>query len=272
MEQLDFQDFWKLYLCELKKFRMHLFQVRTNCKKFIINVRASAVKSCSVALQHDFAEALTIKHQKEIQSMHFGDNVSASIEGHTVHYPDPTDDSNILFDFHSFLSDDKQQDSATVDNHMDKLIVHLKDNNFLHEGGRILSSSDGCGKKYKCSSALWFMSCLSSKHGVAIDRAVGCTGHGKCEVDAINGVDNNTIHREAMKIVQDPDEVFKTKTKVLQTFSVNNVQGDMQHSVTLNCKHVLERKGAEGVKSEEKSAKRERDKEESIEDTGMSET
>ena len=199
--ELTFQEFWVVHLEELQKFRMHLFQIKTNCKKFVTNVRRKAVKPGSVATQQDFAEALTIKHQKEVQAMHFGGNVTVSIEGHTVHFPNPNDETKILFHFHSFLSDSKQQDSSTVDNHMEKLIKHLKETGVLKDDGRILGSSDGCAKQCKCSSALRVMSNLSVKRGVAIDCAIGCPGHGKCEVDAINAVDKSTIFRESMKIV-----------------------------------------------------------------------
>ena len=256
--EMAFQDFWAVHLKELQKFRMHNFQIKTNCKKFVTNVRRKAVKAGSVATQQDFAEALTIKHQKEVQAQHFGGNVTVSIEGCTVHFPNPDDQEKISFHFHSFLSDSKQQDSSTVDNHMGKLIKHLKKTSVLKNGGRILGSSDGCAKQCKCSSALRFMSHLSCEHGVAIDCAIGCPGHGKCEVDAINGVDKNTIFRESMKIVQAPEETTQVRTKVMQTFTVNNVRGGQRYSAALNCKHVLEGKGAEGVKSMGKSAKREK--------------
>ena len=153
LDELAFQEFWVVYLEELQKFRMHNFQIKTNCKKFVTNVRRKAVKPGSVATQQDFAEALTIKHQKEVQAQHFGGNVTVSIEGYTVHFPNPVDEEKISFHFHSFLSDSKQQDSSTVDNHMDKLIKHLKESGVLKDGGRILGSSDGCAKQHKCSSA-----------------------------------------------------------------------------------------------------------------------
>ena len=89
---------------------------------------------------------------------------------------------------------------------------------------------------------------------------VACTPFiGKCEVDAINGVDKNTIHMESMKQVADPEKVFKSSSSTLQTFSYNNVPGEMKHSAAENCKAVLERCGSEGVKSEGKRVKRERE-------------
>ena len=36
LEESGFQDFWEdCFFKELKKFRMHLFQVRSNCKKSV---------------------------------------------------------------------------------------------------------------------------------------------------------------------------------------------------------------------------------------------
>ena len=101
--KLSFQEFWVVHLEELEKFKMHLFQIKTNCKKFVTNVRRKAVKPGSVATQQDFAEALTIKHQKEVQAQHFGGNVTVSIEGYTVHFPNPDDVQKFRFTFIPFF-------------------------------------------------------------------------------------------------------------------------------------------------------------------------
>ena len=63
--------------------------------------------------------------------------------------------------------------ASTVDVHMNKLIEQLKEQGILCEGGRILGSADGCAKQYKCSTAIHFMSLLSFKHNLVIDRAIG---------------------------------------------------------------------------------------------------
>ena len=62
---------------------------------------------------------------------------------------------------------------------MSKLFEQLMEDSILQKGGRVLGSTDGCAKQYKCSTAIYFMSHLSSKFGVAVDRAIGCPGHGK---------------------------------------------------------------------------------------------
>ena len=62
-----------------------------------------------------------------------------------------------------------------------------------------MGDTDGCAKQHMCSTAIRFMSHLAFQENIVIDRAIGVAGHGSCEVDAINGVDKNASHREAMK-------------------------------------------------------------------------
>ena len=109
LQECGFQEFWQDCDEELKKFWMHISQVRSNCKKLAAGVRRQAVNAGIVVIQHDCTEALKIERQKEVQSMNFGGNVSVSIEGCTCHFPRPDDETKILFDFNSFLSGDLQQ-------------------------------------------------------------------------------------------------------------------------------------------------------------------
>ena len=73
--------------------------------------------------------------------------------------------------------------ASTVNVHMLKLIEQLKEQGILREGGRILGSTDGCAKQYKCSTAIHFMSLLSFQHNLVIDRAIGCPGHGELFIE-----------------------------------------------------------------------------------------
>ena len=66
-----------------------------------------------------------MKHNEEIQSSHFGQGCTVSIEGYTCHYRDPDDGSKLILDVHSYLSDNKTQNAATVQNHMPKLMEFL---------------------------------------------------------------------------------------------------------------------------------------------------
>ena len=62
-----------------------------------------------------------------------------------------------------------------------------------------------------------------------------------------------------MKQVADPKKACNSSSSNLQAFSYNNVAGEGKCSADVSCKAVLERhSGNEGVKSEDKSAKRER--------------
>ena len=47
------------------------------------------------------------------------------------------------------------------------------------------------------------MALLAVKYQCVIDRGISAAGHGKSLVDAINGVDKNTIMRWLMRCVQE---------------------------------------------------------------------
>ena len=81
-------------------------------------------------------------------------------------------------DFHTFISNGKQQDSAVVFNHFQKLIKFLKDEGVIANGCTILCNTDGCAQQYRCGSAFYFLSALCYTHKLAISRAVGAPGHG----------------------------------------------------------------------------------------------
>ena len=111
-----------------------------------------------IALQHYFTEALTIIHNEETQSNHFGRSVNVSIEVYTVHYCHPSDESKQLLDFHSFMSDDTTQMASTVFFHMDMLIQKLMDS-------KIISKMEGfspilMGLPSITSVLLQYISCL----------------------------------------------------------------------------------------------------------------
>jgi hypothetical protein len=57
------------------------------------------------------------------------------------------------------------------------LIKILKKKNVLKD--RLYETTDGCGAQYRSATALWFLSALSTKHNISIDRSFGAPGHGK---------------------------------------------------------------------------------------------
>ena len=141
-------------------------------KALTTDVRRKSLQQGEVCIGHDFTEALHITHNQEIQSSHFG-GVRVSIEGYLVHYPEHVDGSSLLFDFHSFLTDEKTQMACTVHCHMIKLVKQLMEQGILCRGGRLLGSTDGCGKQYMCATAIYFMSMLANAFGIVVDRALG---------------------------------------------------------------------------------------------------
>ena len=104
------------------------------------------------------------------------------------------------------------------------------------------------------------MSMLAKTFGIVVDRALCAPGHGKSEVDAINGVDKNTIHRKTMrKVVQAADTwdpALSSSSLTPHTFT--SVANQKRCSPAEDCKRVLESDGSEGVKSVVKREKRER--------------
>ena len=79
-------------------------------------------------------------------------------------------------------------------------------------------------------------------------------------MDAINGVDKNTILRWSNRKVQSPEASLKGKLSSMQVHSYNNIDGGERYSAAENCRKILEQEGAEGVKSEGKRAKREQER------------
>ena len=252
----SFQNFRLKYGKHLIKFKFHWFKYLTLGKAFTTDVRRQYLQQGEVSIHHDFTEALHVKHNEEIQSKHFGGGVTVIIEGYTVNY-NFMDGSSLVFDFHSFLSDDKTQMANTVHRHMDQLISKLMKKHILVPGGRLLSGTDGCAKQYRCSNAVYFISVLATKYNIVVDRSISCSGHGKNEVNAINGVDKNTIYRRSMRKHVHAADALQSANKCMLAHSFSPVAGDDSYSAAEDCKRVLENDGSEGVKSEGKRTKRE---------------
>ena len=71
----------------------------------------------------------------------------------------------------------------------------------------MLTNSDGCAAQYRCSTAFYFLSFLANKHGIEIDRAIYCPGHGKDIVDAVNGTTKTELTRASANQLKTAAEV-----------------------------------------------------------------
>ena len=129
----------------------------------------------------------------EIQSEHFGNGRSLSMEGSTVEFHDKITELCTLH-FHSHFADTSRQDAASTNAHMVELFEHLIDNDQMGGSNSVMwDDTDGCGKQYRCGKAFWLLSFLSHKYQRVIDRLIGAPGHGKGMVDGINGVDKSFL-------------------------------------------------------------------------------
>ena len=137
----------------------------------------------------DFADALRLIFNLEIQNTHFGPgNTTVSLEGSAI----KTFDGNELKQmFRTYVSDEKRQDCRVVHANTWKLIQEMRrDYNLLAKDSKdfLMELMDGCGKQYRCGTALFLMAFTANHFGIPIDRMISCPGHGKGPVDAENGV------------------------------------------------------------------------------------
>ena len=175
-QRKTFQDFYKNYYTPmLIKYKYHRFLKIILSKANIEDVRLQRLQPGEVAGSRDYAERLLLKFHLEIQSEHFGQGKNVSIEGNLVHFFQE-DCEDKTTNFFSFLSDGAIQNAAKTNLHMDRLIKYLKKKNVLKY--RLYETTDGCGKQYRCGTALWFLSSLSHIHGIVIDRSYCAPAHG----------------------------------------------------------------------------------------------
>ena len=83
-------------------------------------------------------------------------------------------------------------------------INHLLQSGVLKIGSTIYDGSDGCTKQYRCAVVLLFLSWLSVKYKITIDRALGAPGHGKDHVDGLNAA-NKAYLIARMRDIMTPD-------------------------------------------------------------------
>ncbi|OEU07188.1 hypothetical protein FRACYDRAFT_251490 [Fragilariopsis cylindrus CCMP1102] len=257
-KKCGFQEFFTdYYLPHLEKYTYHRFLKIILSKSNIEDVRFSRLQPGEVAGSRDYAERLLMKFHMEIQSEHFGQGRDLSIEGNDIKFY-PVGETETTSHFYSFLKDSKIQNAATTDKHMDRLIKILKEKKVLSE--RLYETTDGCGAQYRSATALWFLSGLSIKHNIVIDRSFGAPGHGKGIVDGVNGTDKNLLIRysarelkQAMDSIAEEDAVDDKKR--FAAHSVNEI--GKEFSLAEECARLL-RIGRSGGSNREENRPREK--------------
>ena len=198
----------KFYIPMLNKYAYHLPHVILLGKNECVKIRRDSLLHGDIETIRDYAERLSFEFDKEIMSSHFGNSLSLSMEGVSVRFiPKNVEkvivgrnvgyDNNLIksdkSQFHSHLSDSKIKNSGSTNQHMNVLLNYMKTNSYLRTGGTLYCNCDGAAKQYRCSNALYYLSCLATKFAIHIDRAISAPGHGKDVVDGLNAVDKHYL-------------------------------------------------------------------------------
>ena len=71
--------------------------------------------------------------------------------------------------FHSHVSDDSAQNSATRFEHMKKIVKFMYENNLFIKYGTIYNTTYGCSKQNRCENVMWILSVLVFTYIVILD-------------------------------------------------------------------------------------------------------
>ena len=208
----------EVYIPMLMRYKYHINLVSILSKNHCKAMRIEAFNNnpSSFLSERDYAERLVKELDGEVQSEHFGDNATLSIEGCTLKYHSAQrvvnsseNSSQIKMDFHSHFSDFSRQDAATTFEHMCSMIDnHVERNGRLPEHCILLDHTDGCAKQYRSGNALYLLNILCLKYNITVDRAICAPGHGKSIIDGLNAVDKHYLRKVmCMSGTTNPDNV-----------------------------------------------------------------
>jgi hypothetical protein len=247
------------YVPSLEAYAFHQPHVSILSKNGCGNLRDDAFSNLksSVKTRRDYAEAVSAVFNYEIQSQHFGNNRSLSMEGTSIEFHDK---NGIRLEVYSHFADKSDQNAASTHAHMDVLIRYLICQGVLQLGGLMLDDTDGCAKQYRCATALFLLTLLSCVHNVAIDRAVGAPGHGKDIVDGLNAADKRYLIMK-MRMIGLPEagaEGSEENDGSSSRMSAESMVEGPSKNLAVECARLCSDKArSSGVKSEGKYRKRE---------------
>jgi hypothetical protein len=219
-------------------------------------------------MHRDYADAIQQEKDKEIQSDHFGYIPACSIEGVCVWSPVPSSVEEFekgfiekdaivrTMQFHSHLSDMSKQDASTTHAHLVCLLTKLcVTGEVKTRTTTILDHSDGCSKQYRCGTALYLLSVLSSQFGITFDCMIGAPGHGKDVVDALNATTKKYLKQKMWMVANPGNDQSERKMKAYS-------QSERETETTSFARECLRlcnlRDRKDGVKSSAKYGKREK--------------
>ena len=225
---------YDFYLSSLEEIVYHIHNVKKLSKNFCGAKRKTAFiyKPGSLLTVRDYSERLSDHFDLEIQSDHFGNERSPSIEGCSV---DVSMNSSISrLQFHLHFSDDTRQYASITNAHMMKMIDKLKLENQELSGCTDWESTDGCSKQYHCGSILYLLSYISLKKKIIKDCMIGAPGYGKYLVDGINVYDKRYLKGKMCMIgTPEVDECSKR-------MKAHSMKGNEYSSFAEECKRLCE--------------------------------
>ena len=144
----------------------------------------------NILIRRDHSERYTPCQTGEIMSEGIGTDGDVSMEGATVLYKPQRSESHrkILY---THLSDDKKQNGSTVRCNTEHLLNDLDNRGELPREllYSIYEIVDGCAVQYRCGQVLYFLSQIALSRRARFVRCVQAPGHGKEEVDGLQGVE-----------------------------------------------------------------------------------
>lgn len=192
-----------MYEKQMKKMLYHKAHVKLLGKMHMLRHRQKeAALLDAVEFQRDHAEKYTpAAPNGQIQSEYYGQDVSISMEGAATKFkPLPTNNEGVdstqrRLEFYSHISNDKRQNGNTVYENIRYTLNDLCKRGMIKRDTLkiVMDIVDGCGEQYRCGKVLYFLAKLSFEFDMIYDRAVQAPGHGKCIVDALNGIDKRVL-------------------------------------------------------------------------------
>lgn len=227
-----------IYEQQMKKMLLHKYLVKVMGKLHTTSSRNAEFEFTEGLLQflRDHAEKWQPRAPNgQIQSEYYGQDVSVSIEGAIAKFipladnPEGLDSEKVRCEFFSSISDDKRQDGNTVYENIKATIRQLCKRGLVARKTVkvIMDIVDGCAAQYRSGTVLYFLSKLAFELGVIYDRAVQAPGHGKCLIDALNGIDKAFLDRTidtktAIESTEENDDYEAPKMEIYQVDEEGN--------------------------------------------------
>ena len=142
-----------------------------------------------------YTEHIFPRFNEEIQSTHFGQGVTLSIEGYFLEFK--TSSGTVKAQVHPHMSDKSKQDTACTHARLIVLVEILIEPKMILPGkSTIWDDTDKYNKQYRCAKDLYLLSALETQFDITIDRMVDTPRHGKDVVDGINEQDKVYLRKE----------------------------------------------------------------------------